>query len=72
MCTLGNSGRGIHDGALDVSRVIFEARVALAELFGAESPEYIAFAANSTEALNIAIKGILNFGEHVITTALEQ
>ena len=71
MCSLGNSGRGVHNGALSASRIIYETRVALAQLFGAESPERIAFTANSTQALNIAIKGVLNPGDHVITTALE-
>ena len=71
MCSLGNSGRGVHGGALSASRIIYDTRIALAELFGAESPERIAFAANSTQALNIAIKGVLNPGDHVITTALE-
>ena len=71
MCSLGNSGRGVHSGALGASRIIYDARAALAELFCAESPERIAFAANSTQALNTAIKGVLNPGDHVITTALE-
>ena len=71
MQSFGNSGRGIHDGALSASRTIYDARCALTELFGAESPERIAFTANSTQALNIAIKGVLNPGDHVITTALE-
>lgn len=56
---------------MGASRMIFEARLALKQLFGAESPDRIAFKANSTEALNIAIKGILKPGDHVITTALE-
>ena len=71
MFSLGNSGRGVHSGALSASRIIYDTRVALAQLFGAESPERIAFTANSTQALNIAIKGVLNPGDHVITTALE-
>ena len=71
MYSLGNSGRGVHSGALSASRVIYDTRDALARLFGAESPERIAFAANSTQALNVAIKGVLNPGDHVITTALE-
>ena len=71
MRSLGNSGRGVHSGALSASRIIYDTRVALAQLFGAESPERIAFTANSTQALNIAIKGVLNPGDHVITTALE-
>ena len=71
MCSLGNSGRGVHSGALSASRVIYNTRMALAQLFGAEAPERIAFTANSTQALNIAMKGLLNPGDHVITTALE-
>ena len=71
MCRLGNSGRGVHDGALSASRIIYDARMALAQLLGAESPHRIAFTANSTQALNMAIKGILTPGDHVITTALE-
>ena len=71
ICSLGNSGRGVHSGALSASRVIYDTRAALAQLFGAESPERIAFTANSTESLNMAVKGVLNPGDHVITTALE-
>ena len=71
MCSLGNSGRGVHSGALSAARIIYETRMALADLFGAESPERIAFTANSTQALNIAIKGVLKPGDHVIATALE-
>ena len=71
MCALGNSGRGVHSGALSAARIIYDTRAALAQLFGAESPERIAFTANSTQALNMAVKGILNPGDHVITTALE-
>ena len=71
MCSLGNSGRSTHKGALSASRIIYDARIALSQLFGAESPERIAFTANSTQALNTAIKGVLNPGDHVITTALE-
>lgn len=71
MCSLGNSGRGVHGGALSASRILYDARMALAQLFGAEGPDRIAFTANSTQALNMAIKGILTPGDHVITTALE-
>ena len=71
MGSMGNSGRGGHDGALSAARTIYDTRAALAKLFGAEGPERIAFTANSTEALNMAIKGLLAPGDHVITTALE-
>lgn len=71
LCSLGNSGRSIHDSSLNASRIIYETRSALADLFHAESPDRIAFTSNSTQSLNIAIKGILAPGDHVITTALE-
>ena len=71
LCSMGNAGRGGHDASLDASRVIFNARQKIAELFNGESPRQIVFTANSTESLNIAIKGILEPGDHVITTALE-
>lgn len=71
LCSLGNSGRGVHEAALDAGRILFDTRRKLAELFHGEDPRQIAFTANSTESLNIAIKGILLPGDHVITTALE-
>lgn len=71
MNTMGNSGRGVHDASLDASRVIFDTRCKLAEFFGAENPKQIAFTSNSTESLNIALKGTLNPGDHVISTELE-
>lgn len=71
LCTMGNAGRGGHDAALDASRIIYDTRERLAQLFHAESPKQIVFTMNSTESLNIAIKGILQAGDHAITTALE-
>ena len=71
LCSVGNPGRGVHEGAIDAARISFRTRAALAALFHAEDPASIAFTANATESLNIAIKGTLNPGDHVITTALE-
>lgn len=71
LCTMGNAGRGGHDASLDASRIIFDTRERLAQLFYAESPRQIVFTMNSTESLNIAIKGIVEKGDHLITTALE-
>lgn len=68
---MGNAGRGASDAALDASRTIFNAREALADLFGAEHPSCMVFAANSTESLNIAIKGLFSPGDRVVTTMLE-
>lgn len=71
LSSVGNSGRGVHGAALDASRIVFETRMLAAQLFGAEDPSSIAFTMNSTEALNIALFGLLNPGDHVITTAAE-
>ena len=71
LCSMGNAGRGAHDASLHASRTVFDTRMKLAEFFNAENPKQIVFTANSTESLNIAIKGVLNPGDHVITTELE-
>ena len=71
LCTMGNAGRGGHDASLDASRIIYDTRERLAQFFHADSPKQVVFTMNSTESLNIAIKGILEKGDHVITTALE-
>lgn len=71
MCSLGNAGRGVHEATLGASRVIFDTRKRLADFFHAENPKQIVFTMNSTESLNIAMKGILQAGDHVITTELE-
>ena len=71
LCSMGNAGRGVHDASLGASRAIFEARTLLTEFFHGSNPKQLVFTMNSTESLNIAIKGILEPGDHVITTALE-
>ena len=71
MNSMGNAGRGAHAASLSASRVIYNTREALARFFGAEDPKQIVFTNNSTESLNIAIKGILEPGDHVVTTMLE-
>ena len=71
MDSLGNAGRGVNEASLGAARIIFDARVKLADFFNAGNPKNIAFTANSTESLNIAIKGLIRPGDHVVTTALE-
>lgn len=71
MCSMGNAGRGAHAASLGASRTVFETRERLAAFFHAENPKQIVFTANSTESLNVALKGTLNPGEHVISTVLE-
>ena len=71
MSSMGNAGRGVNEASLSASRIIYDTREKLCRLFGAEDPRQIVFTPNSTESLNIAIKGILNPGDHVIATMLE-
>lgn len=71
MTSMGNAGRGANEASLSASRVIYDTREKLASLFHAENARQIAFTCNSTESLNIAIKGLLEPGDHVITTMLE-
>ncbi|MDO4549039.1 MAG: aminotransferase class V-fold PLP-dependent enzyme, partial [Clostridia bacterium] len=57
--------------SLNSSRAIYAARCAMAKLLGCPEPSRVAFTLNSTEALNTAIYGLVNPGDHVITTQLE-
>lgn len=69
--TMGNAGRGASAPALNASRVIYDVREKLSRLFRAGDPKRISFTANSTESLNIVLKGLFSKGDHVITTVLE-
>lgn len=71
MSSMGNAGRGANEASLSASRVIYDTRDKLCRFFGGENPRQIVFTNNSTESLNIAVKGLLNPGDHVITTMLE-
>ena len=66
-----SSGRGAYRKALRADRIIYEARKSLAELFNIKDVARVVFAANATEALNLAMKGILSAGDHVITSQVE-
>ncbi len=67
----GNPGRGAHRLSLAASQVIDETRQRIARLFNAPNPDRIIFAANTTDALNIALHGVLKPGDHVVTTTME-
>lgn len=69
LTSFGGVGRGVHEGALAAGMAVYQAREQLATLFNAPSARSIAFSHNATEALNIAIAGLLRPGEHAITTA---
>jgi len=68
--SIGNPGRGGHRASIAGSRVVYETRSAMAKLLGATNYDVV-LTKNVTEALNIAIKGLFQAGDHVITTILE-
>ncbi len=66
-----NPGRSGHRLSVEAGRIVYRAREAVAELFHAPDPLRVAFGANVTEALNLAILGYLKPGDHVITSSME-
>src|SRR5881394_213832 len=68
---LANPGRAGHKMALAAERILDDARHLLNQFFHGEGPERFVFTLNCTDALNMAFKGVLADGDHVITTDLE-
>ena len=66
-----NPGRSGHRLSIEAGRIINEAREALAELFGIDDPLRLVFSRHATESLNLAIYGMLQSGDHCITTSME-
>ena len=66
-----NPGRSGHNLSMNTAMEVFSTREKLDEFFDGFGSEYVSFTENCSYALNIAIKGILNKGEHVIISSLE-
>ncbi len=66
-----NPGRGNHRAARRAGRAVREARVRTADLLGVDDASRIVLTSGATHALNLAIRGLLEPGDHVVTTALE-
>jgi cysteine desulfurase / selenocysteine lyase len=69
--SLANPGRAGHKMALTSERALDDARHLLNQFFHGEAPERFVFTLNCTDALNMAFKGVLAEGDHVVTTDLE-
>jgi len=69
--TLANPGRSGHKMALACERILEEGRHQLNQFLHGYGPERVIFTLNGTDSLNIAIKGVLRPGDHVITTDQE-
>ncbi len=66
-----NPGRAGHALGLKASRIVFEARIAIAQLLKLPHPERIIFTKNATEGINLGLKGILKRGDKVVISRLE-
>lgn len=71
MTSMGNASRGAHGSSLSASRVVYHTREKLAEMFHCERADHVILTMNATESLNIAIRGTVKPGSHVITTDME-
>ncbi len=64
-------GRGSYDLAAEAEELVEATRRKVARFFGASDPERVIFASNATDALNLAIRGVIQPGDHVVSTRLE-
>jgi len=64
-------GLGGHRREEDAQRIADETRVRVAQLFHAPDKQGVAFTLNATQAINMALKGLLKSGDHVVTTSIE-
>src|SRR5262245_22347922 len=69
--SLANPGRAGHKMALAAERALDDCRHLLNQFFHGKEPERWIFTLNGTDALNMAFKGVLQAGDHVITSNLE-
>jgi cysteine desulfurase / selenocysteine lyase len=66
-----NPGRAGHKLAMRAGREIYECRENIARLLNVSNPMNIVFTHNATDSLNLAIKGVVKSGDHIITTSIE-
>ncbi|MBM4332703.1 MAG: aminotransferase class V-fold PLP-dependent enzyme [Deltaproteobacteria bacterium] len=66
-----NPGRSGHRLSIESGRIILETREKVAELFGVKDSSRVIFGLNATEAINQGLQGLLNPGDHVITSSME-
>ncbi|MFC1642519.1 aminotransferase class V-fold PLP-dependent enzyme, partial [Myxococcota bacterium] len=66
-----NPGRSGHWLSMEAGRAVYEARERIARLFTLDDPLSVVFTKNATEALNLALLGVLGPGDHVVTSTME-
>ena len=66
-----NPGRSGHLLSIEAARILYETREAFSTLFRVKDPSRIVFTLNATESINLALKGLLRPGDHIITSSME-
>ncbi|MBF7096469.1 aminotransferase class V-fold PLP-dependent enzyme [Alkalibacter mobilis] len=69
--SIGSGSRGSHDCTMAANRIVYQTRSIISDMFNVEKPENVIFTFNATESLNVAIQGLLNRGDHCISTLFE-
>lgn len=66
-----NPGRSGHAFSVKTAEAVYETRNALDVFFDGYGSEFVCFTVNCTQALNTALQGVLNEGDHVVISSLE-
>ncbi len=66
-----NINRAAYKNTLNASRIVYETRKLLCELFHFSYPDHVVFTKNITESMNVCLKGLLEKSDHIITSSME-
>ncbi len=66
-----NPGRSGHNGSINTALMVYNARKTIADFFGVDNEQNVAFTLNCTHALNCVIKGVLQDNDHIVISSLE-
>ena len=67
----GSPGRGGYGMAIGASRILLETRELLSGFFNLPDSSHLLFTHNTTMSLNLALRGLLKPGDHVVTSSME-
>lgn len=66
-----NPGRSGYDMCMATEEILHATRTMLAEFFGGSVPDQLTFSYNASDSLNMIIQGMVESGDHVVTTNVE-
>ena len=66
-----NINRGSYAPAYDTEETVYLTRLWLKEMFGGDDVKNVIFTQNVTMSLNMAIKGLLKKGDHILVSSME-